>query len=75
VPPALLSALRASESSQGGPCIVPQTDRRQHEGRRSDWRGGRRVSDFARFTGLTWVDSSSRDGGERHPSTAEGFLH
>ena len=75
MPPALLSALRASDPSKGGPRIVPQTDRRQKEGRRRDWRGGRRVSDFSRFAGLTWVDSPPMEGSERPPSTAEGFLH
>ena len=75
MPPASISALRASESSRGGLRIVSQTDRRQKEGRRSDWRGGRRVSDFTRFAGLTWVGSTSGNAIERHQSTAEGLRH
>jgi len=74
VPPASLSALRPSKSSGGGPRIVPQTDRRQNEGRRGDWRGGRRVSDFSQFTGLTWA-CSPKAISERPQTAAEGSLH
>ena len=74
MPAALLSALLASEPSRIGPRIVPQKDRRQKEGRRGDWRGGRRVSDFSRFSGVAWT-ATPKDSSEPSRATAEGLLH
>ena len=75
MPAALLSALCNSESSWSGLRIIPQRDRRKEEGRRGDWRGGRRVTDFSRFDGLI-SDSASPDAGDDLPqATAEGLLH
>ena len=74
--PAFLSALFTSDTSQSGPRLIPQRDRRQEEGRRSDWRGGRRVTDFSRFDGLISPDSISPDASDDLPqATAEGLLH
>jgi hypothetical protein len=75
VHPALLSALIASESSRCGPRIVPQLDRRQQEVRRTDWRGGRRVSDFSRFASPVGTGSPPMKASERPQATAEGLLH
>lgn len=75
VPPALLSDLCNSESSRSGLRIIPQRDRRQEEGRRSDWRGGRRVRDFSRFDGMISPDSAPPDNDDLPQATAEGLLH
>ena len=76
MPAAMLSALCNSESSWSGLRIIPQRDRRQEEGRRSDWRGGRRVADFSRFDGLISSDSAPPDASDDLPqATAEGLLH
>ena len=76
MPPALLSDLCSSESSRSALRIIPQRDRRQEEGRRSDWRGGRRVADFSRFDGLVSSDSAPLDARDDLPqATPEGLLH
>jgi len=42
-----LSSLPSASLTSGDLGAIAQADRRRTEERRSDWRGGRRVSDFA----------------------------
>jgi hypothetical protein len=73
VPLALLTALKVFESPLGNPRVVPQKDRRQQDGRRQAWRGGRRVSDFSQFTNLSWLNPAPRTVESR--PTAGDFLN
>jgi hypothetical protein len=71
VPLALLTALKVFESPLGNPRVAPQKDRRQQDGRRQAWRGGRRVSDFSQFTNLNWVIRTARAVEARRLSTGD----
>ena len=73
VPLALLAALKVFESPLGNPRVVPQNDRRQQDGRRQAWRGGRRVSDYSQFTNPGWLTPASRAVESRRPTTGDCF--
>ena len=74
MPLALLAAFKVFESPFGNPGVVPQKDRRQQDGRRQEWRGGRRVSDFSQFRNLSLATPTTR-GVESRRSTTEDFLN
>ena len=74
MPLALLAALKVFDSPLGNPRVVPQKDRRQQDGRRQDWRGGRRVSDFSESPNFGWLTQTGRIVESRKPAS-EGFLH
>lgn len=58
---ASLSSLHTAVARPAAFRFVPQADRRQLADRRTTWRGGRRVSDFARVAEAAPLNSATPD--------------